>query len=92
MPVAPDLSQSADFPREFWPENPGSKMLDVRCGNLRAVAPSHQHAILGFAQVGDAHGKPDPDRRQCDGKGKGGDVGQHAMAEIVRLFPVALVA
>src|SRR6266480_6890291 len=68
------------------------RLLGVRRGNVRAITPPHQHAILGLAHIGDAHGKPYSDRRQRDGKSEGGNVGQHAMTKIVRLFPVALVA
>lgn len=53
--------------------------------------PAHQHAILGLAQVGDAHGKPDADRRERNGEGEGGDIGEHAVAEIVRFLPGFLV-
>jgi len=67
-------------------------MLDMRCGNLCAIAPPHQHAILGLAQIRDAHGKPYSDRRQRDGKSEGRDVRQHALAKIVRFIPVSLIA
>jgi len=61
-------------------------------GNAHAIAPAHQHAILGPAQVGDAHGKPDADRGQRDRESAGGDIGEHAVTEIVGLFPRLLVA
>ena len=70
----------------------GRKMLAMRRGNAHAIAASHQRAILGSAQIRNTHGEPDSDRRQCDGKREGCDVGQHAMAKIVRLIPVALIA
>src|SRR5665647_3677178 len=70
----------------------GPQKLEMWCGNARAIAASHQHAILGFAQIGDAHGKPDSHRRQRNGEGEGRDVGQHAMAKIVRFVPRPLVA
>ena len=62
------------------------KPLAARRRNLGAVMPSHQHAILGLAQIGDAHRQPYADRCQRDGEGEGGDVRQHAMPEIVRLL------
>ena len=64
--------------------------LVVLGGNAGAVVPSHQHAILGFAQVGDAHRKPDADCRQRDRECKGGNVGEHAVAKIVRFLRLAL--
>src|SRR5216683_1444376 len=66
--------------------------LAVRCRNVRAIAPPHQHAVLGLAQVRNAHGEPYSDRGQRDGKGKGRNVCQHAMTKVVRLIPVPLVA
>jgi hypothetical protein len=57
-----------------------------------AIAPAHQNAILGATQVGDAHGEPDADRGQRDGKGEGGDIGQHAVPKFVRLFMGPLTA
>jgi len=60
--------------------------------NLGAVAPAHQDAILGFAEFGDAHGKPYSDRGQCDGEGEGGEVRQHAVTKIVRFLPRPLIA
>jgi len=67
-------------------------MLETRRGNLCAIAPPHQHAILGLAQIRNAHGKPYSDRRQRDGKSEGRDVRQHALAKIVRFIPVSLIA
>jgi len=71
---------------------PGRKMLDRRDGNAHAVAPSHQHTVLGPAQIRNTHGKPYPDRQESHGKGEGCNVCEHAMAKIVRFFPVALIA
>jgi hypothetical protein len=68
------------------------KMLGVRRGNMRAVAPSHQHAILGFAQIRNAHGEPYSDRGQRDGKSEGRNIRQHALTKIVRLISVPFVA
>jgi hypothetical protein len=62
---------------------PAFKMLKMRRGDPGAIASSHQHTILGLAQVGDVHGEPYSDRRQRDGKGEGGHIGQHAVAEII---------
>jgi len=62
-------------------------MLEMRGGDARAIAASHQHAILGLAQIGDAHGEPYSDRRQRHGKSEGRNVRQHAMTEIVRFVP-----
>src|SRR4051812_27997406 len=33
-----------------------------RHGDPGAIAPAHQHAILGLAEIGDAHREPDTDR------------------------------
>ncbi len=70
----------------------GPKMLAMRRINVRAVAPARQDAILGLAHIRDAHGKPYSDRHQGDGKSEGRDIGQHAMAKIVRLIPGTLIA
>jgi len=67
--------------------NSGLKMLELRGGNTRAIAASHQHAILGLAKVRNAHGEPYSDRRQRDGKSEGRNVRQHAMAKIIRFVP-----
>src|SRR5258708_4187819 len=67
-------------------------MSGVRRRNVRAIAPPHQHAILGLAQIRNAHGKPYSDCRQRDGKSERRDVRQHAVMKIVRLFPISLVA
>jgi hypothetical protein len=71
---------------------PDLEMLGVRRGNVRAIAPTHQHAILGLAQIRDAHGKPYSDRSQRDGKSEGRNVRQHAMTKIVRFIPVPRIA
>jgi hypothetical protein len=68
------------------------KTLDGRRRNAHAIVPSHQHAILGSAQVRNTDGKPDADGRQCDREGESRDVGQHAMAEIVGFLAVPLIA
>src|ERR1700753_3518227 len=70
----------------------GRKMLGRRGGNAHAVAPSHQHAILGPAQIRNIHGEPYSDGGQGDCKGEGCDVRKHAVAKIVRFFPGALIA
>jgi hypothetical protein len=71
---------------------PAWKTLDGWGGNAHAIAPSHQHAILGPAQVRDAHGEPYPDSRQGDGERKGCNVCQHAMAKIVGFVAGPLIA
>jgi hypothetical protein len=68
------------------------KMLGMRGCNLCAIAAPHQHAILGPAQVGDAHDQPYSDRCQGDGEGEARDIGQHALAKVVRFLAVLLVA
>jgi hypothetical protein len=70
----------------------GPKMLAMRRINAGAVAPSRQYAILGFAHVRDAHGKPYSDRHQGDRKSDRSDVRQHAMAKVVRFIPGAFIA
>jgi hypothetical protein len=64
----------------------------MRWEDLDAVAPAHQYAILGSAQMGNAGGEPDPDRQERYGKCESRNIGQHPVSKIVRLFPVALVA
>ena len=71
---------------------PGLKLLEMRRGNAHAIAPPHQYAVLGLAQIRNAHGKPYSDGRQRDGKSEGRNVRQHAMAKIVRFIPVSLTA
>jgi hypothetical protein len=61
-------------------------------GYTDTIVPSHQHAILGPAQIRDAHSQPQSDGRQCHGEREGREVCQHAMAEIVRFIPLALIA
>jgi hypothetical protein len=70
----------------------GRKMLAMRRGNAHAVVASHQHAILGPAQIRNTHGEPYSDRGQGDGKREGRNVRQHTMAKIVRLIAGALIA
>ena len=67
--------------------NSGPKMLEMRGGNARAIAASHQHAILCLAQIRNAHGEPYSNGRQRDGKSEGGNVRQHPMAKIIRFVP-----
>ena len=67
-------------------------MLGRRDGNAHAVPPSHQYTVLGPAQIRNTHGKPYPDRQESHGKGEGCNVCEHAMAKIVRFFPVAFIA
>src|SRR5688572_7096139 len=62
------------------------KRSAARRRNRGAVAPSHQHAILGLAEIADGDRKPYSDRGQRDGEGEGRDVGKHAMAEFVRFL------
>jgi hypothetical protein len=64
----------------------------MRRGNPHAVVASHQHAVLGSAQMGDTHGEPYPDRQEGDGKRESRQIPQHAMAKIIRFFRIALVA
>ncbi len=68
------------------------KLLEMRRGNTCAIAPPHQHAVLGLAQIRDAHGEPYSDRRQRDCESEGRNVRQHAMTKIVRFIPVSLIA
>jgi hypothetical protein len=69
-----------------------SEMLAMRCINARAVAPPRQYAILGFAHIGNAHGKPYSNRHQGDRKSDGSDVRQHSMAKVVRFILGAFIA
>ena len=68
------------------------KMLEMWRGNARAIAASHQYAILGSAHIGDAHGEPQSDGGQRDGKGERRDIRQHAAAKIVRFAAVPFIA
>ncbi len=70
----------------------GPKMLAMRCINAGAVAPPRHHAILGFAHIRNAHGKPYSDGHQGDRKCDGGDVREHALAKVVRFIPGAFIA
>jgi hypothetical protein len=67
-------------------------LLEMRRGNARAIAPPHQHAILGLAQIRNAHGKPYSDGRQRDRKCEGCNVRQHAVTKIIRFVPVSRIA
>src|ERR1043166_790905 len=79
--------------RVFWP-NRQLRGMKSACwhGDAGAIAPAHQHAILGLAEIGDAHGQPDPDRGQRYRERECRKVRQHAMTEIVRFVPRAFVA
>ena len=68
------------------------RMLAMRCVNARAVAASRQYAILGFAHIRNAHGKPDADGHQGDRKCDRSDVSEHAMAKVVRFILGAFIA
>jgi hypothetical protein len=70
----------------------GPKMLTRRRVNARAVAAPGQDAILSLAHIRNAHGKPYSDGHQGDRKRDGSDVGEHAMAKVVRLIPGAVIA
>ena len=70
----------------------GLEPLEMRCGDAGAITPAHQHAILGVAQIGNAHGEPYADCGQGDGKGEGRHVRQHALTKIVWLIPGLFVA
>src|ERR1700721_1888586 len=72
---------------------PGRKMLDMRGGGYpHAVAPPHQHTVLGPAQIRNAHGEPQSDGGERDRKSEGRNIRQHAAAKIVRFIPVPLIA
>ena len=81
----------AGRPERPWNRS-GPKMLAMRRINARAVAPPRQYAILGFAHIRNAHGKPYADRHQGDRKSDGSDVRQHTMAKVVRFIPGAFIA
>ena len=70
----------------------GIESSEMRCGDVGAITPPHQHAVLGIAQIRDAHREPYSNRRQGDGKGESGHVRQHALTKIVGLIPGLLVA
>src|SRR3954471_1977355 len=86
-----ELRGRIGFKRQKKAES-GLKRLEMRGGDARAIAPSHQHAVLGFAQIRDAHGEPNSDRYQRDGKSEGCNVRQHAPAKVVRFVPLSLIA
>jgi len=68
------------------------KMLAMRRVNAGAVAASRQYAILGFAHIRNAHGKPYADGHQGDRKCDRSDVSKHAMAKVVRFIAGAFIA
>ena len=61
-------------------------------GNLDAIVASHQNTILSSPEFGDAHGQPNADRQQGNGKGESGYIRQHSLPVIVGVFAVALIA
>jgi hypothetical protein len=66
--------------------------LIVRYDDLDAVVTSHQHTILGSAELGDAHRQPYADSEQGHREGESGDIGQHPLPIIVSLFRDAFIA
>lgn len=86
-----DDAAKGDFAAEMGADPP-LKALETSSGNVRAISSPHQDAILGLAQIGNAHGEPNSDRRQSRGEGERRDICEHAMAKIVRFGPVSLVA
>jgi hypothetical protein len=66
--------------------------LAMRRIKAGAVALPSQYAILGLAQIRNAHGKPYADGHQGDRKSNGSDVGEHALAKVIRVIPGALIA
>jgi hypothetical protein len=80
-------------PATPWLDNPlGALPSGLTGGNLDAIVAAHQDTILGSSQVGYAHGEPNADRQQGHSEREGRNICQHAMAEVVRLFPQPLVA
>jgi hypothetical protein len=69
-----------------------TKMLAMRRVNARAIAAPRQYAILGFAHIRNAHGKPYADGHQGDRKCDRSDVSEHAMAKVVRFIAGAFIA
>jgi len=65
--------------------------LRVRWKDLDAIAATHQDAVLGPSQMRDVDGEPDSDREESQRECESRDVCQHALSEIVRLLPVALI-
>ena len=58
--------------------------LPVRLhGNPGAIASAHQDAILGFEEIGDAHGEPNPACGQRHGERECCDIGQHTTESCV---------
>ena len=68
------------------------QMLATRRGDVCAIPPAHQHAVLSLAQIGDAHGQPNSYGGQCHGKCEGGRIRQHAVAKIISAVPASLIA
>lgn len=66
--------------------------LIVRYDDLDAVVASHQHTILGPAEMGYAHRQPYADREQGHREGESRDIGQHPLPIIVSLFRDAFIA
>ncbi len=65
---------------------------DMRGADAPAIPPTHQHAILKVAQLGDAHGQPYTNRDQHCGQAGCSGICQHTMMEVVRRRPVPLIA
>src|SRR5258707_1295389 len=61
----------------------GLKLLEMRRGNTCAIAPPHQHEVMGLAQIRDDQGEQYSDRRKRDCEREGRNVLQHAMTKIV---------
>jgi hypothetical protein len=55
-----EAGEAEDYQMGFQGETGrfGSKMLNTRVGKLSAIPPSHQHTVLGPAQIRNAHGEP----------------------------------
>src|ERR1044072_6608430 len=94
---SPAPSSMAAQHGRFWPVfRPNRRPRRLRSAlwqrDAGAIPPAHQYAILGLAQIGNAHCKPDPDCSQRDRKRKRRDIRQHAMTKIVRLVPRMRIA
>ena len=61
-------------------------------GNLDAIVASHQDAILGPAQMANAHSQPYADRQQSDGECESRAIRQHPLPVIVSFIGHALIA
>lgn len=64
----------------------------MRRKSARAIAPTRQHTILGFAHIRNVHGKPNSDGHQDDRKSDGGNVREHTMAKVVGFILGVLIA